>query len=231
MRQGHRVDFFTFGERLLPAARRPLASALGITAAAGLSAAVFVSPSLLFAARPTVPFSQVADDYGVAFNRYAEMLDVQGGSILLPDLGGTLYTSRLRVHDLAGLCDRTIGRTLRRNPAAFHDYVFDTLRPTFIHTHEYWTAVAGLDLDPRFRRDYVPLVEYVEDWVRVRVGLDLHSGDFVRREAASGHPEAMRRIREELALRYRRELAASGQPAAAPADLSPGAPSRPQDLR
>jgi hypothetical protein len=221
----------TYGERLLPAARRPLASALAIAAAAGLSAAVFVSPSLLFAARPTVPFSQVADDYGVAFNRYAEMLDVHGGSILLPDLGGTLYTSRLRVYDLAGLCDRTIGRTLRRDPAAFHDYVLATLRPTFIHTHEYWTAVAGLDLDPRFRRDYVPLVEYVEDWVRVRTGLDLHSGDFVRRDAAVGHPEALRRIREELALRYRREIAASGPPAAVPADLSPGAPSRPPDLR
>jgi hypothetical protein len=221
----------TLGEAALPAPRRRLAANLGITAAVGLSVAVFVSPSIVFASRPTVPFSQIADDYGLTFNRYAEMLGVPDGSILLPDIGGTLYTSRLRVYDLAGLCDRTIGATLRRHRAAFHDYVFETLRPTFIHAHEYWTAVAGLDLDPRFRRDYVPLVDYVEDWVRVRTGLELRSGDFVRREVAERRPLVVRQIRQELAVRYQRELAASGPPATGGPDLSPGAPERPPDLK
>src|SRR5580693_5354561 len=91
----------TFGVRLLAPGRHRFAADAGLLAAAGLSAAIFVSPSLVFAARPTVPFSQVAEDFGAGFNRYAELLGVRDGSILLPDLGGTLYASRLRVYDLA----------------------------------------------------------------------------------------------------------------------------------
>ncbi|HVT17737.1 MAG TPA: hypothetical protein VHQ90_16355 [Thermoanaerobaculia bacterium] len=237
----------TLGEALVASARhRRLAANLGVAAALGLSLATFCGPSLAFAARPTVPMAQVARDFGLGFNRYAAMLRVRDASILLPDLGGTLYSSRLRVYDLAGLCDRTIARTLRHHQHDFYDYVFARLRPTFIHTHEYWTAAAHLEADPRFRRDYVPLVEYVEEWVRAKTGKDLHSGDFVRREVAFGQPAALRAIRLELARRYWRELQASpgprgdleeppqqpGQALAAPppGDLAPGSPPRPQDF-
>jgi hypothetical protein len=227
----------TLGRRWVPARSRRTFSALAIGAACGASLALYIGPSMAFAMKPTVPFSQVAVDFGLSFNRYANLLHVRDGSLLLPDLGGTLYTSELKVYDLAGLCDRTIGRTLRHDQRRFYDYVFDDLKPTFIHTHHYWTAVSFLEGDPRFRRDYVPLVEYVEPQVSSAVGLPLRSGDFVRRAVAdAAPPRVLAQIRDELARRYRREILASNSSNApqlteegppAPARAVPGGPMGP----
>jgi hypothetical protein len=156
-----------------------------------------------FAENPTVPFATVEQRYGRDYNRFADLLQVRQGSILIPDVGGTLWRSRLTVYDLGGLCNRTIAKTLGKNDQAFHDYLFGTLRPTFIHTHHYWTARAKLDLDPRFARDYLPLYEEVEPYVTARAkGNTLRSGDFVRREVAEGHPREIEAIRAELAASY-----------------------------
>ena len=128
-------------------------------------------------------------------------------------MGGTLWVSRLRVYDLVGLTDRTIARTLERNPEAFYDYIFDEAKPTFIHLHHYWTLQAGLDYDPRFRRDYIPLFQVFEPAVRQRAGgIPLTSGDFIRRDAIQGREAAVAAIRADLLDYYRQRAKTEGWP-------------------
>jgi hypothetical protein len=177
----------------------------GGLAAVGLSLVLFAPRTVLFAAAPTVPFEEVIWKFGLRFNRFADLLGLRQASILLPDVGGTLWISRLRVYDLAGLIDPVIARTLDKNPEAFYDYVFERAKPTFIHTHHYWTLKAGFDYDPRFARDYVPLFDFVEPAVVQRAGGDpLRSGDFVRRDAIQGKDAALAEIRAELTEYYKK---------------------------
>jgi hypothetical protein len=137
-----------------------------------------------FARNPTVPFGRISE-FARAYDRLASALGPGTHSLLTPDLGGMLYTTRLRVYDLAGLCDRTIARTLMDDATAFHDYVFAATRPTFIHIHGTWSDWARLHADARFARDYAVLYE---TWARPS-GADAGgegepwSGDYVRREA------------------------------------------------
>lgn len=192
------------GRELLPEPRRRLPSAAGTVLVIGLSLLTFASRSLLFAASPTVPFGDIVRLYGLRYNHFADLLKLERGSILLPDLGGTLWVSRLRVYDLVGLTDRTIARTLEHDPQKFYDYIFDEAKPTFIHVHQYWTYKGGLDYDPRFARDYLPLYQEVEPVVQQRAGgYPLRSGDFLRRDVAEGRDEGVKLIQEELAEYYR----------------------------
>lgn len=191
------------GERI-PEERRRLPALAGGLAAIGLSLALFAPRTVLFAAAPTVPFDEVVWKFGLRYNRFTDLLGLQQASILLPDVGGTLWTSRLRVYDLAGLIDPVIARTLDKDPEAFFEYVFEHAKPTFIHTHHYWTLKAGFDYDPRFTRDYVPLFEFVEPAVVQRARGDrLRSGDFVRRDAIEGKDAAVAQIRAELVEYYK----------------------------
>ncbi|HXU30060.1 MAG TPA: hypothetical protein VN851_05735, partial [Thermoanaerobaculia bacterium] len=189
---------------VVPAHRLPLAGTVFAAGAILLTLASTIPRSVRFAVDPTVPFAVVEQRYGRDYNRFADQLGVRAGSILLPDIGGTLWRSRLTVFDLVGLCDPTIAKTLGKNDQAFHDYVFETLRPTFLHTHQYWTLRAKLDLDPRFDRDYLPLWQEVDPYAAAR-GLALRSGDFVRRDVAASHPQEIEAIRAELAARYELE--------------------------
>ncbi len=118
--------------------------------------------------------------------------------MLLPDLGGTLYNTDVRIYDLGMLGDKTIARTLRRDRPAFYNYIFEEAKPTFIHVHDTWTYWARLDDDPRFRRDYTPVYEYPDPWVRLRHGLTLNSGDYVRKDALNdANAAAFDRLRAE----------------------------------
>lgn len=192
----------SLGDRL-PEERRRLPALAGGLAAVGLSLALFAPRTVLFAAAPTVPFEEVIWKFGLRYNHFADVLGLRQASILLPDVGGTLWTSRLRVYDLAGLIDPVIARTLDKNPEAFYAYLFEHAKPTFIHTHHYWTLKAGLDYDPRFTRDYVPLFDFVEPAVVQRARGDrLRSGDFVRRDAIEGKDAALAQIRAELVEYY-----------------------------
>lgn len=196
----------------VPARRRLPALAAGL-AAVGLSLVLFAGRSALFAAAPTVSFQEVLEKFGHRYNRYAHLLGLECPSILLPDVGGTLWVSRLRVYDLVGLTDRTIARTLERNPEVFYDYIFDEAKPTFIHLHHYWTLQAGLDHDPRFRRDYLPLFHVVEPAVRQRAGgVPLTSGDFIRRDAVEGREAAVAAIRTDLLAYYRQRARVEAWP-------------------
>lgn len=204
----------SLGEMLFPdPARRRLPALSAGLAAVGLSLVLFAGRSALFTAAPTVSFQEVVEKFGHRYNRYADLLGLERPSILLPDVGGTLWVSRLRVYDLVGLTDRTIARTLDRNPEAFSDYIFDEAKPTFIHLHHYWTLQAGLDHDPRFRRDYLPLFHVVEPAVRQRAGgVPLTSGDFIRRDAVEGREAAVAAIRTDLLAYYRQRARVEAWP-------------------
>lgn len=127
-----------------------------------------------FLADPSAPGCYVVNRYGRTFNFYADRLGISHGSVLAPDLGGLLLTSRLEVVDLAGLTDTRIGRLRgQHNVHGIADYVFDELHPTFIHTHVPWNR--GITSDPRLRQQYVSLLGH-QDWVRrdaVPAGFDV----------------------------------------------------------
>jgi hypothetical protein len=155
---------------------------------------VHAERSLDFARSPTVPFGRIAE-FGRAYDALAASLPTPGdASLLLPDLGGTLFTTRhLRLHDLAGLCDRTVARTLMSDTSAFHDYVLERVRPTFIHVHGSWASWAAFHADGRFRRDYEVLHEI---WPET-VSAEPLSGDYVRRDAI-GDGSRLQALRDEF---------------------------------
>lgn len=147
------------------------------------SAAVFVPRTRAFAARPTAPFADVATT-ALTFNEYAAALGIVDGSLLCPDVGGVYYFSQLRVYDLGGLCDRTIGRLLDRDAPRLRDHILEHLRPTFICLHDSWCVRTGLQRDPRFWQQYVPIRQGPCDWAeRQGDGGGFFDGDYVRRDA------------------------------------------------
>jgi hypothetical protein len=174
--------------------RRRLRTVISIVATAALvlyNASIHVPRLQYFDRWPVVPFEDVAREYAWRFNQYATELEITDGSVLLPDIGGTLYYSDLQVIDLGCLCDTTIARTLLKNQSRFYDYVFDIVKPTFIHVHGTWTMRADFDADPRFRRDYVAIKEYPDEWVKARSGREMMSGHFVRRDQVRGKEDLL----------------------------------------
>jgi hypothetical protein len=170
-------------------ARRTFATLLALLIAGTL---VHVARrSVAFAYKPTVPLAVVAEVFGHRYNRVAAALGLEAASLLTPDMGGTLLNSKLAVFDLGGLCDRTIARTIGKDQRAFYDYVFVRVRPTFIHVHDYWTRLADLDGDERFRRDYVPIRETL---IYERSASRLEGGNFIRREVLRGPVEPLAAI-------------------------------------
>jgi len=146
-----------------------------------------------------VAFGGIAERYAFRFNRIADYLELQNPSFLVPDIGATLYHSKLRIYDLAGLCDPTIAKNRRRHQQVFYDYVFDSLRPTLIHVHGYFTDVSKFDDDPRFTADYVPINAYVDAWLKNATGEERMSGDFIRRDATVGREAKLDSVRQGLA--------------------------------
>jgi hypothetical protein len=170
---------------------------IAVLAIAG-SLPTFAWRSSAWSIKPIVPFDRIARQYGMGFNRCADVIDVKNGSVLLPDLGGMLYYSDLKVYDLAGLCDKTIAKTLRKDYKKLHDYIFDVVKPTFIHTHGIWTYAASLDDDPRLRRDYVPIRKSVNQFVKLRFNRTMYSGDYVRKDAIQGKDGSLEALRNTL---------------------------------
>jgi hypothetical protein len=153
---------------------------------------IFAARTLAFASDPTLPLDDVEAYGGDGFNRLAEVAGLADASLLTPDIGGALLESRLRIIDLAGLCDTRIARAVSSGrPADLHHYVFEEVRPTFIHTHGEFSRITRLYEDPRFERDYVAVNEHIEgpsEWAALwRAGgvAPPWSGDYIRREAVS----------------------------------------------
>jgi hypothetical protein len=167
--------------------QRRLFIVAAICASVGLTGSVTIPRSLVFAANPVIPVTEVVET-AKRFERLAEIASIQRPSLLIADVGGALFASSLRIYDLGMLTDRTIARSLGeavRTPdrVTFYRYVFEEARPSFIAVRAYHSWRARLAEDPRFGRDYVPIVEYRDEWIRRRYGVVMSSGDFVRRDA------------------------------------------------
>lgn len=155
----------------------------------------FLKRTYFFRNDPTVPFQMVVNKYSSTFDNYASLFHVKNGSLLLPDIGGALYFSRLKIYDLAGLTDRTIAKTLEINQKDFYDYIFKTIKPTFIHVHGIWAYRANLESDKRFREDYEPITESVEPSIEKKYGkLRVHSGNYIRKDILNGRTELLQKI-------------------------------------
>jgi hypothetical protein len=134
-----------------------------------------------FRASPTVPMCRIADSSGRLVNQLADDLKLPDtASYLVPDVGGTSLTVRLRVVDLAGLTDARIADYR----AAGHirglaDYIFGTMRPALINAVRAWKITGW---DPRLERDY-----YLLDNADPSIG-----GMYVRKDAVSGPAELAR---------------------------------------
>lgn len=133
-----------------------------------VSAPSFVDRMQTFAKRPVAPLEDVAAS-AWKLNELAAALALRHPTLLLPDLGGTLLLSQARVIDIAGLCDRDIGRIYHagRSADAFAHYILRDLRPDLVHIHLFWAFRSGLTRDAEFKTTY----------------LDLGGGDYVRRSS------------------------------------------------
>ncbi|MFC5300275.1 hypothetical protein [Azospira restricta] len=136
-----------------------------------------------FLAAPTVPIEDVAKNYADRFNAYAEFLGLEEASLGAPDIGGALMYSRLRIVDLAGLCDRRIGRLIHRDKTALRRYLLEEARPTFIHVHGPWAIAFDLYADPGFSEQYMIIDE--EAGPSVSGVRQIRAGSYVRKDALS----------------------------------------------
>ena len=185
-----------FGEAWRTSASPALRVALALVLAAVTadSAVRHAERSADFASYSITPFKRVAAFAGDGYNALAEALGAERPSVLVPDVGGALYYSRLRVYDLVGLCDRTTARTLTRDTAGFHRYVLEEIRPTFIHVHGPWSEWASFHASPLFARDYAPIFE---EWTSAESGSgdEPLQGDYVRRDALGAGEDGLARLR------------------------------------
>ncbi|MEU6661060.1 hypothetical protein [Streptomyces sp. NPDC046821] len=125
-----------------------------------------------FKSHPTLSMCFVADRYGEVFNTYAERLGLRHATVALPDLGGTLLTTRLRVLDLAGLTDRSVADAYASGDMrALRDHVLRAERPELLHVHAAWVDKTGLTPERLADAGYVPLYR------------QQNGGDFVRADA------------------------------------------------
>ena len=137
--------------------------------------------------RLPIPMSETIETLK-RFEAAAQDLAHPDASLMFADIGGPLWEDSLEIIDLGMLCDRRIAEYLgegskARDLDAFHEYVFSNRQPTFIATRAYHSWIAKFDLDLRFREQYVPIIEYPDQWILKRYGSEMFSGDYVRREA------------------------------------------------
>jgi hypothetical protein len=152
---------------------------LAVVVLAGIPSAIgFVNSANAFAKNPNITACLVADRFGRGFNTYADILGLQHASLLLPDLGGSSMTSRLELVDMAGLVNKPIADLVHDGDhQGLRNYVFDTVKPTFIHSWGPWAAGNGIALDPRLDRDY--------DLIYTSPNEGLRNGDWVRKDAVT----------------------------------------------
>jgi hypothetical protein len=167
------------------------------------STVFFSKRSIAFASEPVFPMAEVAKHFAFRYNAYAQVLEIGEGSILIPDVGGMLYYSNLRVYDLGGLCDKTVARNLAlqlgkpENREKFYDYIFEQAKPTFIVMHGSWIRMAGLASDRRFSLDYLAIRE-CRGPARQGSNPGFLMVEYVRKQAVEGKSEALNRLRKDF---------------------------------
>jgi len=188
------------------AANQRIHSPSAILACAGVAALVAVAPgfavrSQVFAAHPAAPLESVAQS-SYRYDALADGLKLDHPSILLPDLGGALLLSRMRVVDLAGLCDRQFGRMRfeHREPEVLAEHILRNVKPDLVHIRGYWAIRSGLLKSEEFARTYLSLGD--GDFVR-RTSLPREMGD----DAALSIKEGVKRlVRVDIHLRLNTAL-------------------------
>ncbi|MET7923590.1 hypothetical protein ABZT43_06260 [Streptomyces sp. NPDC005349] len=163
-----------------------------------------------FKAHPTLSMCFVAERYGQVFNTYAERLGLRQATVALPDLGGTLLTTRLRVLDLAGLTDRRIADAYASGDMrALRDHVLRAERPELLHVHGAWVNKPGLTVARLADAGYVPLYR------------QQNGGDFVRADAVHD-PARIAAVRAWAAPRLDHLIADQDHTGSCGATLTPG---------
>ncbi|MFC4004687.1 hypothetical protein ACFS2C_24610 [Prauserella oleivorans] len=175
--------------------------AVGLVAVLLPTGASFAHAADDFRTDPNISACYVADRFGRTFNGYADILGLERGSLVLPDLGGSALTSRLHLIDMAGLTNHRFAQLVREHDNAGQaKYVFEELKPTFIHTRQPWTNGNGLGLDPRLARDYYQIHTDLYqpppngDWVRKDVVPDRQTLRELRAYAAEHAAKLERNI-------------------------------------
>ncbi|MCF2532539.1 hypothetical protein [Yinghuangia soli] len=174
-----------------------------LTATAIFSGTLCAQAAERFHDNPTFPVCWVADRYGRSFNGLADIAGLDDkATFLIPDMGGTALTSRLRLVDFAGLADAEIARYYHEGDlSGLRDHVFETVRPTFIRTGgAWWGNGTGLANDPRLERDYEVLQ-------RDRYDVD---GRTYLRKGVVASPEVMERLRVAAAQDAHRAMRDAG---------------------
>jgi len=176
-------------DRLFPRFGREIAA---VAACVGVSIALVGGHvrATRFAANAPISVNETFETSS-RFVRAAKIMGDTDPSLLIADVGGPLMRRTIRIFDLGMLCDRRIAEYLgegseHRDLAAFHEYIFEEARPTFIATRAYHSWISDLDSDARFRRDYIAIREYEDGWIEERYGERRISGDFVRRDGLDG---------------------------------------------
>ncbi|WP_245670736.1 hypothetical protein [Nocardia flavorosea] len=177
--------------------------ALGLIGAAIPSGCAFAGQSAAYSADEDVPVCWIALRFGRLFNGYADILRIPRGTLLTPDMGGSALTSRLQLIDMAGLTHTRMADIIAGNDrTTFGDYVFEELRPTFIHTHGPWLE-NNITSDARVMRDYYVLQRSEdptvpdEDWVRKDVVHDQRQLGQLREYAATAIPPLVEKQQAE----------------------------------
>ncbi|MEJ3657243.1 hypothetical protein WEH80_30195 [Actinomycetes bacterium KLBMP 9759] len=152
-------------------ARRAVLVGGGVAVAVAVvaSAPSTVGAALDFGDYPSAPLCVAVEQTGRTVNAYQALVAAPEPTLLASDLGGAALTGTSRIVDLSGAADAHIaGFWAREDWTAFGDYVFATVRPTFVKGSEYTMSETGLGADPRLERDYVEIAsdKDLTDWVR-----------------------------------------------------------------
>ncbi|MFB7994380.1 hypothetical protein ACFC4G_16380 [Streptomyces sp. NPDC056002] len=191
-------------------ARGRVVLVMGLTGALVLAHTGRAEREASFEAHPTLSMCFVAERYGQVFNTYAERLGLRHATVALPDLGGTLLTTRLRVLDLAGLTDRRIADAYASGDLrALRDRVLRVERPELLHVHAVWVDKAGLTVARLADAGYVPLYR------------QHNGGDFVRADAVHD-PARIAAVRAWATPRLDRLIADQDHTGGCGATLTPG---------
>jgi len=97
------------------------------------------------------------------FRNAARRLDVRGGSVLDPDVGGMSYDAGMQVIDLFGLGDVAVARTHPVDPPGMREALFFERRPTFVHLHGAWFGAVQLDRLEELEQLYFRLPPSIDD--------------------------------------------------------------------
>lgn len=163
--------------------RTRVVSVISVVVALAASSTLLIQQETQFRSSPTVPMCRIADTDGRLVNQLADELRLpDSATFLVPDVGGTSLTVRLRVVDLVGLTDSRIADY--RAAGDIHglaEYIFGTLRPTLINAVRAWRITGW---DPRLARDY-----YLLDDADPSIG-----GMYVRKDVVAG-PRELARLR------------------------------------